>query len=164
MKRTHRIGADLRGFSWPLSQLETKLAQDVELAALRLAGLRREAAQLEASLAALARARSEQLLAVSCVPGQGVDPAVGAQVLRYLGQHDRRAAQGRAQAAALQGRIDEAAAACVAIERRLACARRLRENAEDEHGREQLRRDAREADRAWLALHWRTGRAQGDCA
>lgn len=162
MKRAARNGADLRGFAWPLSHLERKLEQDLELAGLQLAGLRRAAAQVEADLAALERARGEQLRAIATTPGRGVDPAAHAQVLRYLAQADQHAAQGRAQAASLQGRIDQAAAACAGVERRVACVRRWREGAEDEHVREQRRREAREADRAWLALHGRAGRVQGD--
>jgi hypothetical protein len=163
MKRAARSTVDLRGFAWPLASLESKLAQDAELAGLQLAGLRRDAAGIEASLSELARARGEQLLAVTSAPGHAFDPSARSQALRYLAQVDHRAAQCRAQAAALQERIAAAAAACALLERRLACVRRLRDNAEDAYAQEQLRRAAREADRAWLALHWRRGDAQGGC-
>lgn len=164
MKRMTRTDADLRGFKWPLSHVEARLAQDLELGGLQLAGLRREAAQAPAALAELARVRGEQLLACAATAGQGLDPSARAQVLRYLAQLDGHAARCRAQAVALQRRIAEAAAACAVLERRLACVRRLREDAEHDHAREQLRREAREADRAWLALHGRPGRVQGGCA
>jgi hypothetical protein len=131
-----------------LAGLERKLHLDAQRAAGALGELERERAARQAQLVALQGAHERQLLAVA---GTRIDPFGRRQALRYLGREQEAICEQQVELAALDGRVAGLREARLAAERRLEAARKLRSAALSVYAQGQLRRQAKEADLAWLA-------------
>lgn len=141
---------DLRGFRWPLHPLERKLDGALETARLALALLQRRHRELEqVAVQWKAHQAEQERSAAECVRG---DPRLRAHALGYLGTLQHRLAQAGEQASELHQRIAAARGDCVDRQRQLSCVQALRQQAQQQHAQAQLRREAREADAAWLVL------------
>lgn len=144
-------GIDPRGFDWRLGPLQCKLAWALEAARVRSAkGLAevRHAQQrsqaLEADLAAQAR-RTASLGAAA------IDPAARWQALAFLAGGQR--ALGRSLHACGEAEADlaEARQACLQARVRLESLQAAHDAAWARHAQAMRRREANEADAAWLA-------------
>ncbi len=142
-------GVDLRSFRWPLQALERKVDGALETARLALTLARgRERALQQQVQRQQGQQVLQQRLGCECVQR---DPRLASPVAAYLAAlaHDLRDAQARAAQAHLE--LEQARAECLAGQRQLACLQALRREAQRAHAQAQLRRDAKEADAAWLA-------------
>jgi flagellar biosynthesis chaperone FliJ len=132
MTRGLHARVDMRGFPWKLAMLERKLEHATAVQ------------RLEAQKAAQTpRQRAT---------GERIDAAVQVCLLRFLVQAEDRLADRNRDLSQLQERVATARRDCVDADRELARLRRLRESAEASYAAEQLRRQAKEADLAWLAF------------
>lgn len=145
-----RAGVDLRGFKSPLGAVERKLGHELERAQADLAVLQAEALGLGEIRAALARERQAQLQDATALLAGGMDPAAYARCLQYLARMEREVERRSSQARALDARLADSRQACLQANRRLASLRALRDAGEAAFALEQSRRDARQADLAWL--------------
>lgn len=144
-------GVDMRGFRPPLAALERKLGHDLDRARSDLAALGREARVLAELRQELAGQRADQLQFAGKLLAGAVDPSAYGRCLRYLAAMERRVQERSNEAGLLETRLAAARQACVEADRRLACLRALRESAEAAYALAQSRRDAKQADLAWLA-------------
>lgn len=154
-------GADLRGLSWPYAALERKLEVELGRAQLALAELQRTCAAGEQELRALQDARQDQLRDLQAVAlrAQGWDVHRGS--LRFLAEALARLAVREQAVVELRSELREAQQACVAAHQRLETLRALRASAEATHVQAQVRREATEADRAWLSRHGGAAAGEG---
>lgn len=154
-------GADLRGLSWPCAALERKLELALGRAHVAVAELQRQCAAGEQELRELQDAREDQLRALHAVAlrGEGWDVHRGS--LHFLAEALARLAGHERAVVLLRARLQEAQQACVAARQRLETLRALRSAAEAAHVQAQLRREAREADLAWLARHGGAAAGEG---
>jgi len=150
MKPGIRRRVDLRGFPWQLAALERNLEHAVDLARAALAAAQRRAETLETTLQSLETQKAEQLQGAVASAGQRIDPAAQGRLLRFLAQAEARRVARQLELARLRDHVAAARQECTAADRELACLRRLRESAEAVHATAQLRREAKEADLAWL--------------
>jgi flagellar export protein FliJ len=146
-----RSRVDMRGFPWKLAMLERKLEHEVDQARAALAAVQCEADALAAAVQVLEEERAAQLQCLSAAAGQRFDPAAHAGFLRFLTQADGRLTERNLALARLRNRLAAARQDCIAADRALARVRKLRESAEAGYAIEQFRRQAKEADLAWLA-------------
>jgi hypothetical protein len=95
-----------------------------------------------------------------------VDPQARSQALRYLAGVGGRVMRQSGEEGAIQGRVEQARATCVALEVQIACLDEVRSRLLQAHRLEQLTRESREADAAWLGERQRRlalrGRSAGD--
>jgi flagellar biosynthesis chaperone FliJ len=152
-------GVDLRGFPWTLAAAERVRQHAADGAASRLAQAEQARRELQSDLEAMEHARQEQLRFLTGGSSSLVDPARQQHALRYLTQALGQERQRREQQAQLGARVELAKQECVDAQRRLESLRKLREAALARHAQDQLRRQAREADLAWLAR--RPSRSEG---
>lgn len=143
--------ADLRGFQWPLAALERKLDHDLERAHSALATLQREAANLDTVRREMADAQSAQMRRAGALMVHRLDPAAHRACLQYLVLADERLQQCRSEAEQVAARVADARKACLDADRKLASLLSLRRDDETAYATEQSRRNARDADLAWLA-------------
>ena len=143
-------GVDPRGFSWTLAAAERLRQQEVDRAGARLAQAMQARCELQAQLGALESARNEQLKFMARGAPSSVDPARQQQALRYLAQSLGQEKQRQEQEAQLLGRMELARQASVDAQCRLESLRKLRATALERYTQDQRRRQAREADLAWL--------------
>lgn len=142
-------GVDLRAFRWGLHPLERKLDGALEAARVALALLQRQERRLDEVVTHWREHElRQQRIASECVQR---DPRMAPHVLGYLGSVQGELAAAAERRAALQGQLVTARADCVERQRQLACVRSLRATAQAVHAQEQMRREARAADAAWLA-------------
>jgi len=142
--------ADLRGFRWSLLPAERRLDAQVETARLALARLHQQAQALEqAELRSGEQLREQESLALQQARR---DVVAGAQATRYLVRLQAERSAAGAVRAGLQSRLELARDACAERQRQLESVQAMRRAAQREHTQACLRRDAREADAAWLAL------------
>lgn len=144
-------GADMRGFRSPLAAVERKLDHERDRARADLAALAREVLGLEEIRRELAQERDAQLHCAATLLAGAMDPSAYGRCLGYLCGMERRLRERCAEAELLEMRVAAARCACVEADRRLACLRVLRESSQAAYALEQSRRDARQADLAWLA-------------
>lgn len=152
MKTSLSGTADLRGFRWHLEPLRRKLEADLEGARLVLAALLREEDGLAAAMRELEARFLQEARAVLSGP---LDPQRRARALAYLTQRAQALDERRRDACELRSRVTVAREACLMAERRLASTERLRGKAQALFAADQLRRVAKEADIAWLAMRSR---------
>lgn len=150
MRRVLPARADLRAFRWPLAPLERKLEGELETARTALGALRQEEADLIGDVEALERTLSEQARHAATDSEQVLDAHRYYGRLHYLAGLVEQIAQRTATATRLRERIEVASKVCIVRDVKLGCVRRLRESATDTYAREQMRRESREADLAWL--------------
>lgn len=143
--------ADLRGFQWRLAALERKLDHDLGRARSALATLQREAADLDTVRHDMADVQAAQMRRAAALVVRGLDPAAHRACLQYLVLAEGRLQQRRSEAEQLAARVADARKACLDADRKLASLRSLRREDEAEYATDQSRRNAREADLAWLA-------------
>lgn len=143
--------ADMRGFRWRLAALEGKLDHDLDRARAALAALQREAATLDAARREMAEVQAAHLRRAAALVAGRPDPAMHRACLQYLAHAENRLHQRRSEAEQLAARVAGARKACVDADRKLASVRSLRRRDEVPYAIEQARRNAREADLAWLA-------------
>lgn len=149
---------DLRGFRWPLRPLERKLDAELEAARLALARMQSQEQVARQSLGAAAEHLGlQQGMASRCIQH---DPRLAHEVLSYLSGLEQALSRCRSDAARVAQDLVDARVRCIERQRRLACVEALRERAEQAHLRERTRREAREADAAWLA-HSQFARSAG---
>jgi len=148
--------ADLRGFRWRLEPLRRKLQADLEGARLLLAALLGEEGRLAAAIRELDARFLHDARDILNAP---LEARGRARALAYLLQQGEALHAQRRQACELRSRLTEAREECLAAERRLNSVEKLRGSAQAVFAAEQLRRTAKEADLAWLALHSRAGAA-----
>jgi hypothetical protein len=141
------LAVDVRAFAWPLATLERKLHVDAQLAAGELAQVQRQRDTRQAEIVALQGAHERQLRAVTSTR---LDPFERRQVLRYLAQEQDELCRQQRQLAVFGVRLAALREARLAAERRLESARKLRAGALSVYTQGQLRRQAKEADLAWL--------------
>lgn len=141
---------DLRAFHWRLAPLERKLEDDLETARAALSALRQEEADLIRDVEVLERTLSDQARHAAAASEQVLDAHRCYGRLYYLAGLVEQIAQRTATASRLRERIEVASKVCIAHDVKLGCLRRLRESATDSFAREQMRRESREADLAWL--------------
>ena len=141
---------DLRGFPWKLAMLERKLEHAVDVARSALAAAQGEAAAATTAVQWLEAQKAAQTPRRRAT-GERFDAAAQVRLLRFLAQAEDRLADRNRELAQLQARIAMARRGCVDADRELARVRRLRESAQAAYAAEQLRRQAKEADLAWLA-------------
>ena len=144
-------GVDLRGFAWTLAAAERLRQHEADRAASRLAVAEHARRELQADLQALESARNGQLQFLAGCSSSPFDPALQQQALRYLAQALGQEQQRQQQEAQLLGRLELAKKVRVDAQRRLDSVRKLRETALARYAQDQIRRQAREADLAWLA-------------
>lgn len=142
---------DLRGFQWRLTALERKLDHDLDRAHSALATLQREAANLDTVRHEMADMQAAQTQRAGELMGRRLDPAVQRACLQYLVIAENRLQKRRGEAEQLAARVADARKACLDADRELASIRSLRREDEREYAMEQSRRNARDADLAWLA-------------
>jgi DNA repair ATPase RecN len=142
---------DMRVFKWPLAGLQKKLEHELDLARLELASLNRELAASEAEIRAMQQEQHAQAQAMGCSRALAMEPSAHRQGLEYLRRELEQLSQRSRHVAGLRQRIEEAQARCAAADRRLAAMRRSRASAEAGYATTALRKDAKEADLAWLA-------------
>lgn len=162
MSRGSVHGVDMRSFRWPLQPLERKLDGGLEAARLALASLKDQAKALDQLVAEWKKHQEQQERAASASIER--DPRMGSHVLRYLATLQARLGQAAIAGAELGLRVGKAQGDCVERQRQLACVQALREQAQRIHAAAQLRREAREADAAWLvrrAQRRAAGRGEG---
>lgn len=143
--------ADVRGFRWRLDSLERKLDHDLDLAHSTLAALQREATDLDAVRHEMAAVQAAQMRRAAELAARRLDPAAHGACLQYLVLAEKRLQQRRSEAEQLAGRVADARTACLDADRKLASLRSLRREDEAGYATEQSRRNARDADLAWLA-------------
>lgn len=153
---------DMRGFSWKLAALERKLGHELDLATAALATAQREAAGLREAAQRLERESQEQLQAAGAALARELDPVAHRRALGYLVQLRQRLWDALRAAEAGHSRVREAAQACIEADRKLASVRRVRELSERAYAQAQGRREAREADRSWLARFGALGRTASE--
>jgi hypothetical protein len=141
---------DLRGFSWPLVALQRKLEVRADQARARLASSQREASTHERTLQATRQHGAQQEAVAASAWRLGVDPQAHAQSLRYLVQVRCRVIREQTEQDALLAGVAEERSACAGIEVQLACLEQVREQAVRAFRLQQQRRQAKEADLAWL--------------
>jgi hypothetical protein len=149
--------ADLRGFHWPLAPLDSKLQIALDAAQLRLGKLCREEAELRSSVNALDGERHKILAGLAV--GRVVEPVSRGVRLRHAVQHGLSLKAREEELRELAARIDTARQECVAAERALASARKLRDAARATYAGSRDRAEAREADFSWLVARF-TGRSK----
>lgn len=140
--------ADLRGCGASLRPFERRLDAQLEAARLALALLQRREDALQAVERQCAAAGMQQHR--QACEWLAREPHMRPHLLDSLREVDRGIERARADVAAVQEQVAVARAECVDRQRRLACVQRLRAAAERLFAQEQVRRDAREADAAWL--------------
>jgi flagellar biosynthesis chaperone FliJ len=143
--------ADLRGLPWPYAALERKLEIALGRARVALVEIQRKCAAGEQELRALQDARRDQLRSLNTVPlrAEGWDVHRGS--LHFLAEALARLATREETVIQLRVQLEKAQKACVAAHQRLEALRALRASAEAAHVQVQLRRQAKEADLAWLS-------------
>lgn len=142
-------GADLRAFRWGLHPYERKLDGALEAARVALALLQRQERRLDELVAHWREHEArQQHIASECVRR---DPRMAPHVLGYLGSVQEELAAAAERRDGLQRQLATARADCTERQRQLACLHSVRAAAERLHAQEQLRREARSADAAWLA-------------
>jgi DNA repair exonuclease SbcCD ATPase subunit len=156
---SRRTQVDLRAFRWPLQPLERKLQADVDAARAALASLRQAARERASDIKELEQHWSAQARSAAPGPSATLDPCAHGLQLRYLGGLAARIDEMRQQAGALEARIAQAAAACLARQRKLASVEKQRERAEGVYAADQLWLASKEADLAWLAQAARSAAA-----
>ena len=157
---------DLRAFRWPLEPLERRLDGAVESARLAIAGLQRQLHAFDdAARHRLAHQREQEQRALRSARH---DVRAGALAVRYLASLEAARRDADAARAELEQRVAAARAACAQRQRELESVQALRRAAQREHAQQQLRRECREADAAWLALRQQrraaAARAGGEAA
>lgn len=151
---------DLRGFHWPLAPLDSKLQIALDAARLRLGNLCREEAELRASVDTLDGERHRALAGLAV--GRGVlDPVTRGVRLRHALQHGLSLKAREEELRELAARIDRARQECIAAERALASARKLRDAARASYAGARDRAERHEADFSWLVARF-TGRSKGE--
>jgi hypothetical protein len=141
---------DLRAFRWTLQPAERRLDAQVETARLALARLYQQSRALEqAERRRGAQQREQEGLALQQAQR---DVVAGAQAMRYLARLGAERLAADAVRAGVQQRLELARDACAERQRQLESVQALRRAAEREHTQACLRRAARDADAAWLAL------------
>lgn len=144
-----RGDVDARGFRWPLAALERKCGNELDAACMQLAQARREALAVDSRVRKLAQAcvEGERALAV----GARIDLGLRLGALHYLVDMQERVRRLGAEAAGLRRQVETAASKCLDADRRLASVGELRQAALGILAAQQRRRQARDADLAWLA-------------
>lgn len=141
---------DLRAFRWQLDPLERRLDGAVESARLAVAGLQRQLHAFDdAARRRLAHQREQEQQALQSARH---DVHAGALAVRYLASLEAARRDTDAARAELEQRVAAAQAACGQRQRQLESVQALRHAAQRQHAQQQLRRECREADAAWLAL------------
>lgn len=149
---------DLRGFHWPLAPLDSKLQIALDAAQLRLGNLCREEEELRACANAIDGERHKVLAGMAA--GRGVvDPVARGVRLRHALQQGISLKAREEELRELAARIETARQECVAAERALASARKLRDAARADYAGSRERASAREADFSWLVARF-TGRSK----
>jgi chromosome segregation ATPase len=143
--------ADVRGFPWRLAALERKLDHDLDRARSALAALQREAANLDTMRHEMADGQAAQMRHASALVARRLDPVAHRACLQYLVLAEQSLQQRRSEAERLAVRVADARKACLVADRKLASLRSLRREDETGYATEQARRNARDADLAWLA-------------
>lgn len=143
-------GVDLRAFTWPLAALERKLEHDLEHQRMHLAALRREFDELRSQLAALQAAHQDEVQAAGAPAHGSIDAAARRQALAYLAHALERMSLRLQELERLREKMELAGKTLVRADQRLAALRNLRDSARAAYARSELRRQAREADLAWL--------------
>lgn len=146
---------DLRGFGWPLVPLERLRALQAERARGDFAVLLKEQRIRDGELARMRSVRERDLR--ERVDGRQVhvDLALSRHAVQHFARSLGRIARAESEATALHEHVAIARAACLDAQRKVDAARKLRESALRVYAREQVRREAREADLAWLVRHGR---------
>jgi flagellar export protein FliJ len=151
MSKGIHTGVDLRGFRWPLGVLERKLEHAVDVACAALGAVQADAGRMATTIRALEAQKAAQLQGPSA-EGDRINAAEHVRSLRFLAQVEGLLAGRNRELATLRERVDAARQDCVKADRNLARVRRLRESAEAAYASEELRRQAKDADLAWLAF------------
>ncbi|MDB5897733.1 MAG: hypothetical protein JWP41_1335 [Ramlibacter sp.] len=144
-----------RGFVWPLAALDRKLEVQVEQARAGLADLQRRAADQARRLQSTSAESTEQARLARGALARHIDAAAHSNTLRYLGELAGRARDEEDEQRAIAARVDLARAACAALEVRRACVQEAHDSAWRVFAGTQQRREARQADLAWLGEHQR---------
>lgn len=144
--------ADLRGFRWHLEPLRRKLEADLEGARLALAALLRKESELDAIVRTL---DAQFLQDARAALGPPLEARERARALAYLARQAQVLDGRKREACELRSRVTAAREECLTAERRLASTEKLRGKARALFAADQLRRAAKEADIAWLALRSR---------
>lgn len=153
---------DLRGFHWSLAPLDSKLQIALDAAQLRLGSLCREEAELRACVTTLDGERHQALAGLAGLAvGRVVDPVSRGVRLRHAVQNGLSLKAREEELRELAIRIDAARQQCVAAERALASARKLRDAARADYAGARGRAEAREADFSWLVARF-TGRSRSE--
>jgi flagellar export protein FliJ len=150
MKHAVRSRVDMRGFPWKLAGVERKLELELEQATATLAVLQRQAAALREQVQKLESEGRQQARSAGDALARGFDVAAHGRWLRYLAHAQQRLVDASGEVERGESRVTLATQACTEADRRLACLRTIRESAEKAYAAEQLRRQAKEADLAWL--------------
>jgi hypothetical protein len=139
-----------RGFAWSLSPLQSRLDLMRDQARGDWGVLQRQAAVAGQKLHAMREQAAAEAALLDARAGLIVDPHARSQALRYLAGLGGRVVRQAGEEGAIQGRVEQARAACVALEVQIACLDEVRSRLLQAHRLEQLLRESREADAAWL--------------
>jgi hypothetical protein len=142
--------ADLRAFRWNLEPVERRLQATLESARLALARLQQQSnAQEQVGRQRVIEQREQEALALESARR---DVFAAAHAVRYLASLETQRIAADARRAELAQRLAAARLACVERQRQFESAQTLRFAAQRQHALEQLRREWRQADAAWLAF------------
>jgi hypothetical protein len=158
MSRPVPAGVDLRGFGWPLAALERKLEHDLERQGVRLAEARREVLALQTALTALEASHRNGARAADAATSGPIDPAARRQTLAYLLRELGSVSRHRRECDRSRKVAEAEAELLLRADRALSAVRRLRDSALAAHASQQVRRQCREADFAWLVRRVPSGR------
>lgn len=143
---------DLRGFRWRLAPVQRKLEWEREAAKARLADRLQQALRATSQVAELEATRNEQAAAAARVMRARGDAHAHAQALVYLSALASRMVEAERERQAAESQADAARAECLACQRRLDTLVAARDSALGQHVRQELQRESKEADAAWLML------------
>ena len=149
MKQGGSSTVDVRSFRWPFATLERRRALAVDQAAVHLARAERERAAIAGQVERAEAEEGEQLEAIR--KATLLDPVVRSQALAYLGRISVKAQAAHASLVHAEQRTGDARAELQRTQRDVDLLATLRGAALAAFIVEAGRRQAKEADLAWLA-------------
>ena len=164
MKPRRSQAADLRGFAWPLAAAERQREHQVDCARAQLALLERKHLASVRELDLLRSSRDQELRRLAVLRDTRMDPAVQRHAIHHLRHSLERQSACEQQAMRLKSEVEQARGRCAGAQQRLEAARQLREAALARYVHDQARREAKEADLAWLGRRdgMRAGRGSAE--
>jgi flagellar biosynthesis chaperone FliJ len=153
MKREPPLSVDLRGFAWPLAAAERLRRHQLDRAHAQVASLHRDQQACAHELESLHAARQQALRDLAPREGGRIETAARSQGFRHLHRKLSLQMKREQDASRVNADLRQAQSSCTQAQQRLDAVCRLRESALAAYVQDQVRRDAKNADLAWLATH-----------